>query len=104
MTHVGLSTDRCHSRSPTDGAGRDGFASAGSVAYECGVDELFEPDDESASDHEVMGHPHSQGLAGGPVPSCVAGEHDDVLTFDDVGVVMCGPVIPHQGQLLHHVG
>jgi len=39
-------------------AGRDGFASGGRVADECGVDELFEPDDESASHDEVMGHPH----------------------------------------------
>ena len=43
------------------------------VADECGVDELFEPDDESASHDEVMGHPHSQGLAGGPVPARCSG-------------------------------
>ena len=74
------------------------------VAYERGVDELLEADDESAAHHEVVGDTDVDRLAGGFVDGGVAGEDDDVLAVDDVGVVVGGPAVPVPAELFHDVG
>jgi hypothetical protein len=64
------------------------------VAYERGVDELLEADDESAAHHEVVGDTDVDPLAGGLVGRGAAGEDDHVLAVDDVGVVVGRPAVP----------
>ena len=59
-----------------------------------GVDELLEADDLAAADDEVVGDADVDVLAGGLVGGGVAGEDDDVLAVDDVGVVVGDPVVP----------
>src|SRR5689334_15884452 len=76
----------------------------GGVAYQGGVDELLEADDLPAADHEVVGDADVERLAGGLVDGGVAGEDDDVLAVGDVGVVVCGPVVPVPCERFHHAG
>src|SRR4051812_33937372 len=71
------------------------------VADEGRVSELLEADDQCAADGEVVGDAGVEVLAGGFVDGGVAGEDDDVLAVDDVGVVVSDPLVPVLGQRLH---
>src|SRR5205823_14644091 len=50
---------------------------------------------------EVVRHADVDVLAGGPIAGGVAGEDDDILSVDDVGVVVCCPTVPVFAQLFH---
>src|SRR3954452_5968268 len=75
----------------------------GGVADQGGVDELLEAHDQSATYGEVVGDTRVQVLAGGFVDRGVAGQDHDVLTVDDVGVVVRGPAVPVGAEPLHDV-
>src|SRR6185503_10714900 len=72
---------------------RSGVGGLG-VADQGGVDELLEAHDPSAAHDEMVGDADAQVFAGGVVARGVAGEDDDVLAVDDVGVVVRDPVAP----------
>src|SRR5690349_24444777 len=104
MTSVLLSAVDIGRSSRGWGVGAWSGVGGGGVACQGGVDELLEANDLPAADHEVVGDADVERLAGGLVGGGVAGEDDDVLAVGDVGVVVCGPVVPVPCERLHHAG